>query len=79
MHNFTDYEKSGAVWMFTLPGWSEEAYRCYSKNMYTRDEALADFTQRYAVKPGDKIIELRAEGNEVKCIQFYSIKNQIAG
>lgn len=73
MENFTEYEKSGAVWMFAKPEWDIAGTHFYSKKAYTRGEALADFVRRYDVKPGDTVIEFRAEEHIVKCIPLYSI------
>jgi hypothetical protein len=70
---FTEWEMSGAVWMFSLPGWSEEAYHCFSKAKFDRVEALAEFCERYDVKPGDTVLEFRAEDHTVKCIPLFSI------
>jgi hypothetical protein len=73
MENFTEYEKSGAVWMFAKPEWDIAETHFYSKKAYKRGEALADFVRRYDVKPGDTVIEFRAEEHIVKCIPLYSI------
>lgn len=73
MDNFTDHEKSGAVWMFAKPEWDIAETRCYSKEVYKRGEALADFVRSYNIKPGDIVVEFRAEEHTVKCIPLYSI------
>ena len=75
MHKYTDYEKSGAVWMFSMLDWDVAAYHCYSKKVFSRGEALAEFVKTYDIKPGDTIIELRAEDNKVTPIPLHYLPN----
>jgi hypothetical protein len=65
MDNFTVYEKSGAVWMFGKPEWDVAEIHCYSKKVFKRGEALAEFVHTYDIKPGDTVIEFRAADNKV--------------
>lgn len=73
MENFTEYEKSGAVWMFAMPEWDVAGTHFYSKKAYKRGEALADFVRRYDVKPGDTVIEFRAVDNKVTPIPLHYV------
>ncbi len=56
--DFTEYEKSGAVWIFKLPEWRDEECLFLSKRIFTHNEALREFAERYVDKRGTRVIEV---------------------